>query len=103
MNFRHTCGIKSIFSDIDGTKLLFIDDHNQGYVYCPVNVFVASLQICPFFTVRNYIDERGNGADSKTAEKLQRRAVGLLEREKFHCLRRESVRFVYIRQVLDKW
>lgn len=36
LNFRHTCGIKSIFCDTDGTKLLFIDDHNQGYVYCPV-------------------------------------------------------------------
>lgn len=38
INFRHTCGIKSIFCDSDGTKLLYIDDHNQGYVYCPVKL-----------------------------------------------------------------
>lgn len=29
-------GIRSIFSDADGTKIAFIDDHNQGYIYSPV-------------------------------------------------------------------
>lgn len=28
-------GIRSIHSDTDGTKIAFIDDHNQGYIYCP--------------------------------------------------------------------
>lgn len=29
-------GIRSIFSDADGTKIAFIDDHNQGFIYSPV-------------------------------------------------------------------
>lgn len=29
-------GIRSIHSDTDGTKIAFVDDHNQGYIYCPV-------------------------------------------------------------------
>lgn len=30
-------GIKKVFADQDGTRLVFIDDHNQGYVYTPVS------------------------------------------------------------------
>lgn len=37
VKFRHSCGIKSIYCNPDDTKLLFIDDHNQGYIYCPVS------------------------------------------------------------------
>lgn len=36
VTYRHTMGIRSIYSDTDGTKIAFIDDHNQGYIYCPV-------------------------------------------------------------------
>lgn len=32
-------GIRNIFSDTDGTKIAFIDDHNQGFIYTPVNQF----------------------------------------------------------------
>lgn len=37
VTFRHTMGIRNIFSDTDGTKIAFVDDHNQGFIYCPVN------------------------------------------------------------------
>lgn len=37
LRYRHTMGIKKLFSDQDGTRLVFIDDHNQGYVYTPVS------------------------------------------------------------------
>lgn len=33
---RHTIGIKNIYTDLDGTRVIFVDDHNQGYVYVPV-------------------------------------------------------------------
>lgn len=33
---RHTVGIKSIFTDLEGTRVAFIDDHYQGFVYMPV-------------------------------------------------------------------
>lgn len=36
VTYRHTMGIRSIFSDADGTKIAFIDDHNQGFIYSPV-------------------------------------------------------------------
>lgn len=35
-NYRHSSGIRSIFAGADGGKLIFMDDHNQGYVYCAV-------------------------------------------------------------------
>jgi WD repeat-containing protein 19 len=36
IQYRHTIGIKSIFTDMEGTRLAFIDDHNEGFVYMPV-------------------------------------------------------------------
>lgn len=38
-SYRHMMGIKNIFMDLDGTKMVFIDDHNQGYVYTSVSKF----------------------------------------------------------------
>lgn len=35
-NYRHSSGIRSIFAGADGAKLIFMDDHNLGYVYCAV-------------------------------------------------------------------
>lgn len=35
IKYRHSMGIKKLFADIEGTKLCFIDDHNQGHVYSP--------------------------------------------------------------------
>ena len=33
--YRHNMGLTKMFSDNDGTKLIFIDDHGQGYVFLP--------------------------------------------------------------------
>ncbi|XP_067949190.1 WD repeat-containing protein 19-like isoform X2 [Watersipora subatra] len=35
--FRHICGIKQIYPDHSGTRLIFVDDRSDGYVYNPVN------------------------------------------------------------------
>ncbi|XP_033151468.1 WD repeat-containing protein 19 isoform X1 [Drosophila mauritiana] len=34
--YRHSMGIRQLFMDIEGTKVIFIDDHSQGYVFLPV-------------------------------------------------------------------
>ncbi|EDW74804.1 uncharacterized protein Dwil_GK15704 [Drosophila willistoni] len=33
--FRHSMGIRQLFTDIEGTKTIFIDDHAQGYIFLP--------------------------------------------------------------------
>ncbi|WAQ97925.1 WDR19-like protein [Mya arenaria] len=35
--FRHVVGIKKLFPDVSGTRLVFMDDKKDGYVYNPVN------------------------------------------------------------------
>ncbi|XP_007496615.1 WD repeat-containing protein 19 isoform X2 [Monodelphis domestica] len=35
--YRHPVGVKKIFPDPNGTKLVFIDEKSEGFVYCPVN------------------------------------------------------------------
>ncbi|XP_064419402.1 WD repeat-containing protein 19 isoform X2 [Latimeria chalumnae] len=35
--YRHTVSVKKIFPDPNGTRLVFIDDKSDGFVYCPVN------------------------------------------------------------------
>ncbi|KAL7025046.1 hypothetical protein ACKWTF_013313 [Chironomus riparius] len=35
IQYRHSIGIKSIFTDLEGTRVAFIDEHNQGFVYMP--------------------------------------------------------------------
>ncbi|KAM8971113.1 WD repeat-containing protein 19 isoform X2 [Sarcophilus harrisii] len=35
--YRHPVGVKKVFPDPNGTKLVFIDEKSEGFVYCPVN------------------------------------------------------------------
>ncbi|XP_041121208.1 WD repeat-containing protein 19 [Polyodon spathula] len=35
--YRHTVSVRKIFPDPNGTRLVFIDDKSDGFVYCPVN------------------------------------------------------------------
>ncbi|XP_074085717.1 WD repeat-containing protein 19 [Macrotis lagotis] len=35
--YRHPVSVKKIFPDPYGTKLVFIDEKSEGFVYCPVN------------------------------------------------------------------
>ncbi|KAI0219650.1 WD repeat-containing protein 19 [Lamellibrachia satsuma] len=41
--FRHVVGIRKIFPDINGTRLIFIDDKSDGYVYNPVNDNIVEI------------------------------------------------------------
>ncbi|XP_036993911.2 WD repeat-containing protein 19 [Artibeus jamaicensis] len=36
-DYRHPVGVKKIFPDPNGTRLVFIDEKSDGFVYCPVN------------------------------------------------------------------
>ncbi|XP_054993579.1 WD repeat-containing protein 19 isoform X2 [Sorex araneus] len=36
-DYRHSVGVKKIFPDPNGTRLVFIDEKSEGFVYCPVN------------------------------------------------------------------
>ncbi|XP_074130526.1 WD repeat-containing protein 19 [Sminthopsis crassicaudata] len=35
--YRHPVSVKKVFPDPNGTKLVFIDEKSEGFVYCPVN------------------------------------------------------------------
>ncbi|XP_064367345.1 WD repeat-containing protein 19 isoform X1 [Dromaius novaehollandiae] len=35
--YRHPVSVRKIFPDPNGTKLVFIDEKSDGFVYCPVN------------------------------------------------------------------
>ncbi|NXA13229.1 WDR19 protein, partial [Sapayoa aenigma] len=35
--YRHPVSVRKIFPDPNGTKMAFIDDKSDGFVYCPVN------------------------------------------------------------------
>lgn len=36
-DFQHNIGIREIFPDQSGNRLIFIDDKSEGYVYSPVS------------------------------------------------------------------
>lgn len=36
IQYRHSIGIKMIFADLEGTRMAFVDEHNQGFIYMPV-------------------------------------------------------------------
>lgn len=44
-------GIRSIFSDSEGTKIAFIDDHNQGYIFNPVITFFIIFRLGIYFNI----------------------------------------------------
>jgi WD repeat-containing protein 19 len=39
--FRHVVGIRRIFPDLGGTRLVFIDDKSDGFVYNPVSLWTS--------------------------------------------------------------
>ncbi|XP_053560025.1 WD repeat-containing protein 19 [Bombina bombina] len=41
--YRHTASVKKIFPDITGTRLVFIDEKTDGFVYCPLNDSVYEI------------------------------------------------------------
>ncbi|KAL6032112.1 hypothetical protein STEG23_011067, partial [Scotinomys teguina] len=36
-DYRHPVGVKKLFPDPNGTRLVFIDEKSDGFVYCPIN------------------------------------------------------------------
>ena len=41
--FRHVVGIRKLFPDPSGTRLIFMDDKSDGFVYNPVSIIFVSL------------------------------------------------------------
>lgn len=37
-DYRHPVSVKKIFPDPNGTRLVFIDEKSDGFVYCPVSL-----------------------------------------------------------------
>lgn len=40
---RHSHGIKSVFANATGTRVLFIDDESRGFLYNPVNSLLLQI------------------------------------------------------------
>lgn len=45
--YRHETGIRDIYADPAGTRLVFFDDKGHGYVFNPVS-FIKTLFKCGF-------------------------------------------------------
>ncbi|XP_038608395.1 WD repeat-containing protein 19-like [Tachyglossus aculeatus] len=41
--YRHPVSVKKIFPDTNGTRLTYIDDKNEGFLYCPVTDAVYEI------------------------------------------------------------
>ena len=53
--FRHVVGIRRLFSDPSGTRLVFIDDKSDGFVYNPVS-WMSEMSTCYKHPSNKYID-----------------------------------------------
>ena len=41
--YKHSCGIKKIFTEPYGMSLAFIDDKSEGWIYNPVNSNIVKI------------------------------------------------------------
>ena len=48
--FRHVVGVRKVFSDASGSRLVFIDDKSDCYVYNPVSM-VGSHLLTKYFLI----------------------------------------------------
>ena len=37
-SYSHSVGVRKVFPDVNGTRLVFIDDKNGGFLHSPANV-----------------------------------------------------------------
>ncbi|XP_058834907.1 WD repeat-containing protein 19 [Topomyia yanbarensis] len=51
LQFRHQVGIKALFTDLDGTRLVFLDDHSHGYVYIAATEETIRIPEIPKHTI----------------------------------------------------
>lgn len=49
-SFHHTVGVRKVFPDLNGSRIVFIDDKNGGYLLSPSNVLFTILQ----YLLKNY-------------------------------------------------
>ncbi|KAM9313669.1 WD repeat-containing protein 19 [Pholidichthys leucotaenia] len=47
-NFSHTVGVRKVFPDIIGTRLVFIDDKNSGFLFSPANATASCFELPNF-------------------------------------------------------
>uniref|UniRef100_A0A4W4G7L7 WD repeat-containing protein 19 n=1 Tax=Electrophorus electricus TaxID=8005 RepID=A0A4W4G7L7_ELEEL len=45
--YRHPVGVRKVFPDPNGTRLVFIDDKSDGFLYCPVDDSLLELPDFP--------------------------------------------------------
>lgn len=58
--YSHSVGVRKVFPDLNGTRLVFIDDKNGGFLLSPANVSTygyccLSIRGVPYHTVHNNI------------------------------------------------
>lgn len=46
-SYSHSVGVRKVFPDLNGTRLVFIDDKNSGFLLSPANVSTSQLLDTP--------------------------------------------------------
>jgi hypothetical protein len=49
-DFRHSVGIRELYADQTGNRLVVVDDKSEGYVYSPVSAVL--YPICVFDSIQ---------------------------------------------------
>lgn len=42
-DYRHTSGIKNIYAEPSGRRLVLVDEKGEGYIYNPVSIYFFSI------------------------------------------------------------
>jgi hypothetical protein len=53
-NFRHNVGIRELYADEMGSRLVVVDDKSEGYVYNPVSVVLYPNCVYVILLVRPF-------------------------------------------------
>jgi hypothetical protein len=77
IQYRHSVGIKGIFTDLEGTRVAFIDDHNNGFVYMPVSFVIYPIVLTSYLTALPSTVHRGNDPNPKHLKASHRNPLGL--------------------------
>jgi WD repeat-containing protein 19 len=48
-DFQHTSGIRELYADQTGSRLIVVDDRSEGYIYNPVSTVLLQILdlLCP--------------------------------------------------------
>uniref|UniRef100_A0A3P8TSU1 WD repeat domain 19 n=1 Tax=Amphiprion percula TaxID=161767 RepID=A0A3P8TSU1_AMPPE len=47
-SYNHSVGVRKVFPDLNGTRLVFIDDKNGGFLFSPANATVSCVELPNF-------------------------------------------------------